>query len=70
MRIISLYVSLIRERLLDMKSLYQWLQDEKGYSWEEASETVIRYEQDMDIPDDVKRDIKKYTEEFIQRYHS
>ena len=49
-----------------MKSLYQWLQDEKGYSWEEASETVIRYEQDMDIPDDVKRDIKEYTEEFIQ----
>ncbi len=52
-----------------MQSLYQWLQDKKGYSWSEAEETIDRFDNGMEIPDNVKRDIKEYTEEFIQKYH-
>lgn len=51
-----------------MKTLYNWLIDCKGYSLFEAHETIIRYNQGMDLPDSVLKDIKEYTFLFIQRY--
>lgn len=52
-----------------MQSLYQWLQETKGYTWAEAEETIDRYDSGMPLPDNVRRDIREYTEEFIQKYH-
>lgn len=51
-----------------MISLYQWLQERKNYKEWEASETVDRFECGMEIPDKVRKDIKEYTEEFIQTF--
>lgn len=51
-----------------MKTLYNWLIDCKGYSLDEAHETIIRYNEGMDLPEFVLNDIKEYTYLFIQRY--
>ena len=51
-----------------MISLYQWLIERKGYTEEEAEETVLRHECSLKIPDEVNKDIKEYTEEFIQEF--
>lgn len=48
-------------------SLYQWL-IEKGYTEAEAEETIVRFNNGMEIPENIKRDIKEYTEVFIQRF--
>lgn len=52
-----------------MISLYQWLQDKKNYTREEADETIDRYDNGMEIPDSIKNDIKEYTMEYIQKYY-
>ena len=49
-------------------SLYQWLLERKGYTEEEAEETILRYDGGLEIPEKVKKDIKEYTEEFIQNH--
>lgn len=51
-----------------MKSLYQWLQECKGYTWAEAEETIERYDNGMELPKEVLLDIKEYTQEFIEKY--
>lgn len=51
-----------------MQSLYQWLQERKGYTWAEAEETIDRYHNGMELPKEVLSDIKEYTEEFIQKF--
>ena len=51
-----------------MISLYQWLLERKGYTEAEAEETVLRYDGGLDIPEEVKKDIKEYTEEFMQAF--
>lgn len=45
-----------------MRSLYQWLIDEKNYKEWEAQETVDRYQVGMDVPDEVRKDISEYYE--------
>ena len=58
-----------KKKMMEAKiySLYQWL-IEKGYTEAEAEETVVRYNNGMEIPDNIKRDIKEFTEVFIQRF--
>lgn len=53
-----------------MQSMYQWLQERKGYTEAEASETVDRWcnMDALDIPKEIMKDIREYTEEYIQRY--
>lgn len=53
-----------------MISLYQWLQERKNYTESEASETVDRwFDMDAyDIPKEVMKDIREYTEEYLQKY--
>lgn len=51
-----------------MQSLYQWLLEKKNYTEAEAEETVIRYNNGMEMPKEVLKDIKEYTEDFIQRF--
>ena len=51
-----------------MTTLYEWLQIEKGYTDAEVEETYIRRDLGMEIPEEVKRDIKEYTQLFIQTY--
>ena len=50
-----------------MISLYQWLL-EHGYSEAEAEEAVLRFDAGMPIPDNIKKDIRLYSEEFIQKF--
>lgn len=51
-----------------MKTLYNWLIDCKGYSLDEVHETIIRYNEGMDLPDSVLNDIKEYSYLFIESY--
>lgn len=51
-----------------MISLYQWLIENKEYSEFEAEETLIRYHNSMEIPIEVKNDIKEYTYEYLQKF--
>lgn len=41
-------------------TLYQYLIEKKSYTEAEAEETVLRFENNMIIPDEVKKDIKSY----------
>lgn len=48
-----------------MDTLYTWLMKEKGYSEFEA-EMALYYYDGFSVPDEVKKDIKEYTELYIQ----
>lgn len=41
-------------------TLYQYLIEKKLYSEAEAEETVLRFENNMTLPLEVKKDIKSY----------
>lgn len=41
-------------------TLFQYLVDEKRYTEAEAEETVIRFENGMEVPQEVKQDINEY----------
>lgn len=43
-----------------MRSLYQWLIEEKNYEEWVAEETVLRFENGFAIPEEVKKDINEY----------
>lgn len=43
-------------------TLYKWLINVMKYSDAEAEETILRYENGMDIPADVMVDIQKWAE--------
>ena len=44
-----------------MVSLYQFLTEEKNYTEAEAEETVLRYDAGMEIPKEIKKDIKEWS---------
>lgn len=43
-------------------TLYQWLQEVKGYQWYEAIVANNSYYENLILPEKVKQDIKEYFE--------
>lgn len=57
---INTYFTKEERKKIKMKSLFLWLQLKKGYTEDEAEETVLRVQNNMEVPEEVKNDVKEY----------